>query len=91
MLKKKRNCIIEELFTESNYPFKNRPNFSTLGSISEIDVRIGRIIDFNPDDSVRDLLAFKHKILNKEYNLFDHPVDISSFDNIFLECNIAQV
>ena len=86
----KRNCIILGHFSESNYPFKIKPNFSTLGSIIEIDVGIGRQIDFNPDDSIRDLLGFKPKTLNKEYTLSDHPVDILSFDNIFLECNIAQ-
>ena len=86
----KRICIIEGHFTESNYPFKIKPNFSTLGSIIEIDVGIGRQIDFNPNDSFRDLLGFKPKILNKEYKLSDHPVDVLSFDNIFLECDIAQ-
>ena len=86
----KRICIIEGHFTESNYPFKIIPNFSALGSIIEIDVGIGRKIDFNPDNSIRDLLGFKAKILNKEYNLTDHPVHISSIDKIFLECDIAQ-
>ena len=86
----KRICIIEGHFTESNYPFKIRPNFSILGSIIEIDVGIGRTIDFNPDNSIRDLLGFKPKILNEEYNLSDHSVDILSFDNIFPESDIAQ-
>ena len=36
----KRICIIEGHFTESNYLFKNRPEFSTLGSIIEMDVGI---------------------------------------------------
>ena len=86
----KRICIIDGHFTDSNYPFKIRPNFSTLGSIIEIDVGIGSTIDFNPDNRIRDLLGVKPKILNKEYNLSDDPVDILSFDNIFLECDIAQ-
>ena len=86
----KRICIIEGHFTESNYPFQIRPNFSNLGSIIEIDVGIGRTIDFNPDNSIPDLLGFTPKFLNKGYNLSDHPVDILSFDKIFLECNIAQ-
>ena len=51
----KRICIIEGNFTESNYLFKNKPNFSTLGSVIEIDVGIRRTIDFNPDNSIRDL------------------------------------
>ena len=86
----KRICINEGLSTEPNYPFKIRLNFSTLGSIIEIDVGIRRTIDFNPDNSSRDLLGFKPKIITKEYNLSDHPVDILSFDNILFECNIAQ-
>ena len=62
----KRKCFIEGHSTESKYPFKIRPNLSTLGSIIEIDVGLGRQIDFNPDDSIRDLLGYKPKILNKE-------------------------
>ena len=62
----KRICIIDGHFTESTYPFKIRPKFSILGSIIEIDVRIGRQIDFNPNDSIRDLLGFKPKIVNGE-------------------------
>ena len=90
MLKKKRICITERHFTESNYPIEIRPNFSTLGSIIEIDVGIGRTIDFNPDNSLRDLFGFEPKVINKEYNLSDHPVDILSFVNLFVERDIAQ-
>ena len=86
----KRICFIKGHFTESNYAFKIEPNFSTLGSIIEIDVGIGRTIDFNPDNSIRDLLGFKPRILNKEYNLSDYPVDILSFDNVFIETDIAK-
>ena len=86
----KRICNIDGHFTEWNYPFKIKPNFSTLGSIIEIDVGIGRKNDFTPNDSIRDLLGFKFKLLQEEYNLSDYPVDILSFDNIFLECDIAQ-
>ena len=86
----KRICIKDGHFTQSTYPFKIKPNFSTLGSIIEIDVGIGRQIDFSPDDSMRDLLGFKRKIIHEEYNLSDYPVDILSFDKIFLECDIAQ-
>ena len=32
----KRIIIDEEHYTEANYPFKTKPNFSTLGSIIEI-------------------------------------------------------
>ena len=86
----KQVCINDGHSTESIYPFKIKPNFSTLGSIIEIDVGIGRQIGFSPDDSMRDLLRFKPKIFHEEYNLSDYPVDILSFDNIFLECDIAQ-
>ena len=87
----KRICIIEGHFTESNYLFEIKPNFSTLGSIIEIDVGIITKIDFNPTNSIRDLLGFKPKIVNKENNLSDHPVDILSFDTIFIETNISRV
>ena len=86
----KRICINDGHFTESTYPFKIKSNFSTLESIIEIDVRPERQIIFTPNDSIRDLLGFKPKVLVEEYNLSDYPVDILSFDNIFLECNIAR-
>ena len=86
----KRICIIDCHFTESTYLFKIRPNFSTLGSNIEIDVGIGRQIDFNSNDSIRDLLKFKPKILNGEYKISDHPVDNLSFDNIFIEFKISR-
>ena len=38
---------------------------------------------------MKDLLGFKPKIIQEEYNLSDYSVDILSFDNIFLECDIA--
>ena len=42
------------------------------------------------DDSIKDLLGFNARTLYKEYNLSTNPVDILSFDNIFLECDVAQ-
>ena len=42
------------------------------------------------DDSIRDLLGFNARILYEEYTLSNNPVDILSFDNIFIECNIAR-
>ena len=85
----KRIIIVEELYTEANYPFKIKPNFSTLGSIMEISPQ-GPIISFMFDDSIKDLLGFHAITLNEEYNLSTNPVDILSFDNNFLECDIAQ-
>ena len=85
----KRINIDEEHYTEENYPFTIKPNFSTLGSIIEISTQ-GPVITFVPDDSIRDLLGFNKTTIFEEYNLLPNPVDILSFDNIFLDCNIAQ-
>ena len=85
----KRIIIDKEHYTESNYPFPIKPNFSTLGSIIEISTQ-GPIISFVPDDSIRDLQGLNKTKIYEEYILSQNPVDILSFDNIFLECNIAQ-
>ena len=85
----KRISIDEEHYNEANYPFTIKPNFSTLGSIIEISPQ-GPIISFMFDDSIKDLLGFNARTLYEEYTPSDNPVDILSFDNIFLECNIAQ-
>ena len=85
----KRIIIDEEHYTELIYPFTIKPNFSTLGSIIEISTQ-GPIITFAPDDSIRDLLGFNKTTIFDEYNLSHNPVDILSFDNIFLACDIAQ-
>ena len=84
-----RIIIDEEHYTETNYPFTIKPNFSTLGSIIEISPQ-GPIISFMFDDSIRDLLVFNARTLYEEYLLSNNPVDILSFDNIFIECNIAR-
>ena len=42
------------------------------------------------DDSIGSLLGFDETKLFEKYNLSPNPVDILSFDNIFLECDIAQ-
>ena len=86
----KRICINDGRFTEANYPFIIQPNFSTLGSIIEIDVGIGREISFPQDDIIGDLLGFKPKVIHEEFNLSDYPFDILSFDKKFLESDIAQ-
>ena len=85
----KRIISAEEHFTEENCPFSIKPKFSTLGSIIEISNQQS-VISFSPDDSIRDLLGFDKTSIYKEYNLSPNPVDILSFDNIFLECDIAQ-
>ena len=85
----KRIIINEEHFTEANYPFTIKPNFSTLGSMIKISPQ-RPIIRFMFDDSIRDLLGFNASTLYEEYNLSPNPVDILSFDNFFLETDIAQ-
>ena len=81
--------IDEEHYTEANYPFTIKPNFSTLGSIIEISPQ-GPIISFMFDDSIKDLLGFNARTLYEEYTLSNNPVDILSFNIIFIECNIAR-
>ena len=85
----KRNIIDEEHYTEANYPFTIKPNFSTIGSIIEISPQ-GAIFSFMFDDSIKNLLGFDSKKIYEEYTASNSPVDILSFDNIFLGCNIAQ-
>ena len=81
--------IDEEQFTEAKYPITIKQNFSTLGIIIEISTK-GPIIGFMFDDSIKDLLGFNARTLYEEFTPCDHPVDILSFDNIFIECNIAR-
>ena len=85
-----KRIIIDEGHDEANYPFTIKPNFSTLGSIIDSSPQ-GPIISFMFDDSIRDFLGFNARTLCEEYTLSINPVDILSFDNIFLECDIAQV
>ena len=85
----KRIIINDEHFTEANYPFTIKPNFSTLGSIIEIS-NDESAISFKASDSIGSLLGFNKKTIYDEYNLSDNPVDILSFDNIFIETDIAQ-
>ena len=85
----KRIIIDKGHYTEANYPFKIKPNFSTLGSIIEISIQ-GPIITFAPDDSIGDLLGFNKTTIFEDYNLSPNPVDILSFDNIFIETDIAK-
>ena len=76
-------------YTETNYPFRITPNFSTLGSIVEI-LTPGPQISFVSDDSIGSLLGFNEIPVWGKYNLSDNPVDILSFDNIFIETDIAK-
>ena len=85
----KRIIIDNEHYSEGIYPFIIKRIFSTLGSIVQISPQ-GPIIDFVFDDSIGNLLGFNGTILWEEYNLSPNPIDILSFDNIFIECYIAQ-
>ena len=85
----KRIIINDEHFTEDTYPFVIKPNFSTLGSIIEISNEESAI-SFKASDSIGSLLGFNKRTIYEEYNLSDNPVDILSFDNIFIETDIAQ-
>ena len=85
-----RRIIIDEgLFTGVDYPFTIKTNFSTFGSVIEISTQ-GPVITIAPDESIRDLLGFKATTIFNEYNLSPNPVDILSFGNIYLKCNMAQ-
>ena len=85
----KRIIIDEGHYSENNYQFNIKPNFSTLGSIVEIP-QTGPIISFVVENNTGKLLGFDETILYNEYNLSPNPVDILSFDNNFLETDIAQ-
>ena len=85
----KRINIEKEHCNENDYPFKIKPNFSTMGSIITISPQ-GPIIGFVFADNIGNLLGFGESILWEEYNLSPNPVDILSFDNIFIETDIAQ-
>ena len=87
----KRIIIDEGNFTDATYPFTIKQNFSTLGSFVGISSKITGIqIAFTRDDSLRALLGFNPSTLFEHYNPAPNPVDILSFDNFFLETNIAQ-
>ena len=85
----KRIIINDEHFTEDTYPFVIKRNFSTLGSIVEISNEESAI-SFKASDSIGSLLGFNKRTIYDENNLSDNPVDILSFDNIFIETDIAQ-
>ena len=72
----KRLYIEDVYITEEDYPFTIKPDFSTLGSIIEIESRRGWQISFVQDYSLRDLLGFKSKVTRDEYNKSDYLVDL---------------
>ena len=85
----KRIIIDEGYYNESDYPFHIKPDFNTLGSIIEISPQ-GSVISFVPDNGMGNLLGFSKRTIYEEYNISPDPVEIISFDNIFIECDIAR-
>ena len=85
----KRIIIDGGHYTKINYPITIKPNFSTLGSFIEINTQ-GPIITFKPADSIGVFLGFDRMTIFEENIISPNPVDILSFDNIFIECDIAQ-
>ena len=85
----RRNIIEKGHYIESDYPFRIKPNFSTLGSIVEL-LTPGPMISFVFDDSIGILLGFVEIILWGKYYLSDNPVAILSFDSISIETDIAR-
>ena len=87
----KRILIEDGYCTEENYPFIIKPSCSTLGSIIEVKQNFnGAQFIFTPNESIRDLLGFDSVVIYEKYILSRNPVDILSFGNFFLKCNIAQ-
>ena len=85
----KRIFIDQEHYTELNYPFHIKPNFSTLGSIIEISPQ-GPIISFVFNDSIGNVLGFDETILSNEFNISANLVDVSSFDTTLIHTGIAH-
>ena len=59
----KRILIDKEYYTEANYPITIKPNFSTLGSLIEINPEGDGVIGFVFDDSIGSLLWFNETVL----------------------------
>ena len=61
----KRIIIDEGHYTEIDYPFKIKPNLSTLSSIIEISKQ-RTLISFQPNDCIRNFLGFKAITIHAE-------------------------
>ena len=85
----KRIIIDEGHYTELDYPFYKKPDFNTLGSFIEISQQ-GPVITFVPNDSIGELLGINTTTIYGENNFSQNPVDVISFDNIFIETDVAQ-
>ena len=85
----KRIITAKGHYSENEYPFTIKPNFTTLGSIIEKLLQ-GPIIGFVFKNNIGNLLGFHETILWEKFNLSPIPVDILSFDDVFLECDTAN-
>ena len=72
---KLNELLLKKATLQKNYPFLIRTKFCNLGPFFGNKTNKGQIA-LTPDDSRRDLSQ--------------HPVDITSCDNIFIETYIAQ-
>ena len=86
----KGNILDEGYIIEKEYPFSITPKFSTLGSIVKITPRRRWKNKFVQDDTSRELLGFQTLVIHEEVNLSHNPVEMMSFDEIFLETEFAQ-
>ena len=84
----KRIIIDQEHYTETNYPFNIKPNFSTLGSIIEIFTQ-GPVITFIPDDSIRGLLGFNKRQVLK--NIIYHPILLIFYHSIIFSLKLISL
>ena len=79
-----KGIIVDEgHFTEAKCPFTIMLKLSTVRSPVEISEQ-GAVITSVPDDSIGSFLGFKKTTIYGEYNLLPNPVDILTFDNVFL-------
>ena len=85
----KRVIIDKGFYSGNDIPFRIKPTFSTLGSIVQIQPQ-GLKSGFVFDDTIGNLLGFNETIFWEEYKLSPNPVDILSFDKIFIHTDIAQ-
>ena len=84
-----KSIIEAGLFTEDKYPITIKPNFSTFGSFKKF-FRHEPLISAVPDDSIRDTLGFDSWTIFEKSDLSPNPVDILSFEKIFLESDIVH-
>ena len=85
-----RKIFIDKgFYGENDYPFTIKPNFSTLGSITQTQPP-GSIFGFVFDVTIVNLLGFHETILYEDYIISPNPVDILSFDNLFIHTDINQ-